>query len=110
MAYQVLATKLYAPPIQPDLVPRLDLVQRIENGYQAGRHMTLVSAPAGFGKTTIIREWLTAEKSRKSFGWVQLDEGDNDPVRFLVYLVSALQQVNAKTGQSVLVTLQTSQT
>jgi hypothetical protein len=72
MAYQVLATKLYNPPIQSGLVRRKELVQRLENGYLAGKRITLVSAPAGFGKTTIISEWITTTEPGKSFGWVSL--------------------------------------
>ncbi len=109
MTYQVLSTKLYTPPIQPTLVERLELIQRLENGYRSGKRVTLVSAPAGFGKTTVIREWLAAKKTIKSYGWVSLDDGDNDPVRFLIYLTSAIQKVNAQIGQSVLASLQSSQ-
>ena len=105
MTYQVLSTKLYIPPIQSSLVQRPRLVQHLENGYQAGKLLTLVSAPAGFGKTTVIREWTTDVKLGKRFGWLSLDDGDNDPVRFLVYLVSAIQKVKAEIGQSILVSL-----
>jgi len=102
MTYQILSTKLYIPPIQASLVQRPRLVQHLENGYHSGRRMTLVSAPAGFGKTTIIREWVTDAKLGKPFGWVSLDDGDNDPVRFLIYLVTAIQKVYAQVGGRVL--------
>jgi LuxR family transcriptional regulator, maltose regulon positive regulatory protein len=105
MTYQVLSTKLYIPPIQSSLVQRWRLVQHLENGYQAGKRVTLVSAPAGFGKTTVIREWITNEKLGKPFGWLSLDDGDNDAVRFLIYVVSAIQKVNSKVGQNVLTSL-----
>ncbi len=109
MPYQVLATKLYIPPIQSSLVRRPRLVQVIENGYQAGKLVTLISAPAGFGKTTIVREWIKAAEPGKPFGWLSLDDGDNDPVRFLIYLVSAIEKVNAEIGQSILASLNSSQ-
>lgn len=109
MPYQVLSTKLYIPPIQSSLVQRPRLVQHLENGYQSGKLVTLVSAPAGFGKTTVIREWITDKDFGKSFGWLSLDDGDNDPVRFLTYLVAAIQKVNAEVGQSILTSLNSSQ-
>jgi len=109
MTYQVLSTKLYIPPIHSSLVRRPRLVQVFENGYQTGKCVTLVSAPAGFGKTTIIREWLTATEPGKPFGWLSLDDGDNDPVRFLIYLVSAIQKINAEIGKTILASLNSSQ-
>ncbi len=109
MAYQVLATKLYNPPLQSGLVRRQELVRRLENGYQAGKSITLVSAPAGFGKTTLISEWIATTVPGKPFGWVSLDAGDNDPVRFLIYLVSAIQKVKGEIGRSILASLQSSQ-
>jgi LuxR family transcriptional regulator, maltose regulon positive regulatory protein len=109
MAFQVLSTKLYNPPIKLGLVRRPRLVQRLENGYQAGKCVTLVSAPAGFGKTTIISEWIATADLGKPFGWVSLDDGDNDPIRFLTYLVTAIQKVHVEIGRSVLAMLQSSQ-
>ncbi len=94
MPYQVLATKLYISPIQSSLVRRPRLVQFLESGYGTGKRLTLVSAPAGFGKTTIIREWIKSTETGKPFGWLSLDDGDNDPVRFLIYLISAIEKVN----------------
>src|SRR5512144_546084 len=101
MAHQVLATKLYIPPIQPSLVRRPRLVQHLESEYQAGKRVTLVSAPAGFGKTTLIREWMAAADGKRPFGWLSLDETDNDPIRFLIYLVAAIQKVNEAIGRSI---------
>lgn len=109
MAYQVLSTKLYNPPIKPGFVQRPRLVQRLENGFQAGKCVSLVSAPAGFGKTTVISEWIAAADPGRPFGWVSLDDGDNDPVRFLIYLVTAIQKVHGEIGRSVLALLQSSQ-
>jgi LuxR family maltose regulon positive regulatory protein len=109
MPYQVLSTKLYIPPIQSSLVRRPRLIQGLEHGYRAGKRVTLVCAPAGFGKTTIVREWIRAAEPGKPFGWLSLDDGDNDPVRFLIYLVSAMQKVNPALGQTVLASLDSSQ-
>ncbi len=109
MAYQVLSTKLYNPPLKSGLVRRPGLVQRLENGYRTGKCVTLVSAPAGFGKTTIICEWIAASEPTRPYGWVSLDDGDNDPVRFLIYLVSAIQKVNPEVGRSILTLLQSTQ-
>jgi LuxR family maltose regulon positive regulatory protein len=109
LAYQILSTKLYIPPIQASLVRRPRLVKVLESGYQASRRVTLVSAPAGFGKTTVIREWITDSALAKPFGWLSLDDGDNDPVRFLVYLISAIQKIDPELGQTILATLNTTQ-
>ncbi len=109
MTYRVLSTKLYIPPIQPSLVRRPRLVQVLESGYQAGKRVTLVSAPAGFGKTTLLREWIKTTEPEKPFGWLSLDDGDNDPVRFLVYLISAIQKVYPEMGRTILASLNSSQ-
>ena len=92
----VLATKLYIPPIRPDLVPRPRLVSRLENHNHA--HFTLVSAPAGFGKTTLISEWVG--ESRHPVAWISLEESENDPSVFLEYLVAALRTLDDQLGSS----------
>ena len=109
MPFQILTTKLYNPPRKPGLVQRPRLVQRLEDGYNAGKHVTLVSAPAGFGKTTIIGEWITSDGAERPFGWVSLDDGDNDPVRFLIYLVTAIEKSTGHIGHSILTSLQSLQ-
>ena len=58
--------------------------------------LTLISAPAGFGKTTLVSEWLAAPSERAPAAWLALDEGDSDPTRFLTYLVAALQTIVAE--------------
>ncbi len=85
----LLRTKLYIPPRRPNLVPRPHLIERLNQGLQLGHKLTLISAPAGFGKTTLISEWLTGNE--RPVAWLSLDEGDNDPTRFLAYLITALQ-------------------
>ncbi len=60
MSMPILATKLYVPPPRPKVVPRLRLVERLDEGLSAGRKLALISAPAGFGKTTLVSEWISA--------------------------------------------------
>ena len=102
MATPLLQTKLYIPPPRPELVPRPRLIERLNAGLH--RKLTLVSAPAGFGKTTLVSEWVhaigrdAAPLHRKraqglalQVAWLSLDESDNDLTRFLTYLIAALQ-------------------
>ena len=99
MVTSLLATKLYIPPPRPNLVSRPRLIERLDEGLHLGHRLTLVSAPAGFGKTTLVSEWLHG--ADRPFTWLSLDEGDNDPVRFLTYLVAALQKIDGDIGQAV---------
>jgi LuxR family maltose regulon positive regulatory protein len=94
---------LERPPERAHLVPRPELSDRLQAGL-AGK-LTLVSAPAGFGKTTLVSAWLARSGQRST--WLALDEDDNDPARFLTYLVTALQQVEVGLGQDVLAVLGT---
>lgn len=103
---QVLTTKLFPPPPRRNHVIRQRLVERLNAGLQDGRRFLLVSAAAGFGKTTLVSAWITEEKLRPSVAWVSLDEGDNDPIRFLSYLIAALQQVDPVIGGDVLPVMQ----
>jgi LuxR family maltose regulon positive regulatory protein len=92
MATPLLTTKLYIPPARPGLVLRPRLIERLNRGRQ-GR-LILLSAPAGFGKTTLLAEWIHERRPDVpplGAGWLSLDEADNDPTRFLAYLVAALQ-------------------
>ena len=104
MSTPILTTKLYMPPVGPRLVPRPHLIQQLGEGLQLGRRMTLVSAPAGFGKTTLLSDWLW--QVDRPVAWLSLDEGDNDITRFLTYLIAALQKVDPAIGQSAQATLQ----
>lgn len=97
MPTPLLKTKLYIPPVRPGLVPRPRLIERLNTGLH--RKLTLVSAPAGFGKTALVNVWLRS--TDQPFAWISLDEGDNDPVRFLNYLVAAFRQVDDEIGQAV---------
>ena len=82
----LLRTKLYIPPTRPDQIARPRLVDQINGGLD--KTLILVSAPAGYGKTTLVSSWLSERKV--SSAWLSLDAGDNDPVRFLQYLLTAL--------------------
>ena len=95
----LLTTKLYIPLPRPNLVPRPHLTEQLDDGLQRGHRLTLVSAPPGFGKTTLVSEWVCA--SPREIAWISLDEGDNDPVQFLNYLVTALQQVDGRIGRAI---------
>ena len=101
----ILATKLYIPPLRPEVVSRPRLLERLNEGLR--RHLVLISAPAGFGKTTLVSEWV--EGIERPAAWLSLDEGDNDPTRFLTYLVAALQTIAATLGEGVLGVLQSPQ-
>ncbi|MFC2023167.1 LuxR C-terminal-related transcriptional regulator [Chloroflexota bacterium] len=126
--YQFLQTKLYIPPIRPGpsfgltartgsgrLVSRPRLIERLSAGLD--RKLALISAPAGFGKTTLISEWVHqlqssgADESQVAYriAWLSLDDGDNDAVRFLAYLIGALQTIESDIGQEALSTLQSPQ-
>src|SRR5687768_3641020 len=97
----LLATKLYAPRGRPGLVSRPHLIARLDEG--AERKLTLVSAPAGFGKTTLLAEWLAASPAgRRPAAWVSLDPGDNDPALFWAYVITALQTTGPGIGANAL--------
>ena len=84
MSTPILATKLYIPPPRSKIVLRPRLIERLNEGLHC--KLTLISAPAGFGKTTLVSEWVAV--CEQPVAWLSLDEGDNDPTRFLTYLVS----------------------
>src|SRR5512134_1181600 len=89
MTAPLLLTKLFVPLPRSNPVLRSRLIERLNEGLSAGRKLTLVSAPAGFGKTTLVSEWLST--CGRPVAWLSLDEGDSDPARFLTYLITALQ-------------------
>jgi len=91
---QLLTTKLYIPQLNVDLVPRPRLYERLNEGLN--RKLTLVSAPTGFGKSTLVTGWISEKEH--STAWLSLDEGDNDPVRFWTYLIAALQTIYQDIG------------
>jgi len=89
----LLETKLYIPRSRRGLVPRPRLSERLDRG--AASKLMLVSTPAGFGKTTLLAEWLAAGSPapthRRSAAWLSLDQGDNDPASFWAYVIAALR-------------------
>jgi LuxR family maltose regulon positive regulatory protein len=105
MSAPVLATKLYIPPPRPKVVPRPRLIERLNEGLH--RKLTLISAPAGFGKTTLVSAWIAS--CNRPVAWLSLDEADSDPTRFLTYLIAALRTVSPNIGDSVLGVLQSPQ-
>ena len=99
MPAPILATKLYVPPLRPDIVRRSRLIDRLNLGLSRTPSVTLISAPAGFGKTTLVSEWIaTLTPDLVRVAWLSLDEGDNDPARFLMYFVAALQAITPQIG------------
>ncbi|MBN1284737.1 MAG: hypothetical protein JXB47_05000 [Anaerolineae bacterium] len=105
MSITLLATKLYIPPARPEAVPRPHLIERLDAGRQ--RKLILISAPAGFGKTTLLSAWR--RQNAAPAAWLSLDAGDNDRVRFLAYVVAALQTVEPGIGEAALSMLQAPQ-
>ena len=105
MPEPLLLTKLFNPSPRPDIVSRPRLIERLNKGVLG--KLTLISAPAGFGKTTLVSEWC--DKCGRPVAWLSLDEGDSDPARLLTYLVAALQTISQDLGASALAALQSAQ-
>lgn len=91
MVTTVLQTKLMIPSVRPQRVMRPNLVVKLNQGLQ--KKLILVAAPAGYGKTTMVVEWLEKFPSDFPYTWVAIDEGDNDPRRFLTYLIAAMERI-----------------
>jgi len=96
----LLTTKLFIPPARPGLVARPRLMECLQSALSCG--LILVSAPAGFGKTTLVSEWVRRNKDKTGIAWVSLDEGDNDPVRFWDYFIAALRTIKPTAGETAL--------
>ena len=113
MSTPLLATKLYIPPLRPNLVPRPRLIERLDEVQRLGHRLALVSAPAGFGKTTLLSEWAHAVGAHGDVplrvGWISLDADDNDPARFLTYLLAALGQIDPSIGETARLMVQAPQ-
>ncbi|MCC6793428.1 MAG: AAA family ATPase, partial [Thermomicrobiales bacterium] len=104
----LIATKLTVPRRRPDLISRRRLIERLNLGIE--RKLTLVSAPAGFGKTTVLAEWLAALQALdRRIAWVSLDRRDNDPTRFWDYILAALQASGSAAGNRARAMLHTAQ-
>jgi LuxR family transcriptional regulator, maltose regulon positive regulatory protein len=105
MSTSILATKLYIPLPRAQLTLRPRLLQRLNEGLDS--KLTLISASAGFGKTTLVSDWVAG--CQRPVAWLSLDEGDSDPTRFLTYLLTALQAVSPNFGEGLLSALQSPQ-
>jgi LuxR family maltose regulon positive regulatory protein len=101
MPAALIATKLHIPRVRAERVARPALLDRLNAGL-AGR-LTLVSAPAGFGKTTLVAEWVS--HLDRPVAWLSLDERDSDPARFLAYFISALQHIEDEAGTAALASI-----
>ncbi|MBL8064029.1 MAG: AAA family ATPase, partial [Anaerolineales bacterium] len=109
MAPSILATKLYIPQhSSKKVVARSRLNKQLSEGLATRRKLTLISAPAGFGKSTLISEWIAV--CGRQAAWLSLDENDNDVARFLVYFIGALKTISPKLGTDLSDELQSPQT
>ena len=110
MTGHILKIKAMMPPLDPYIVPRLAIIERLDadlfNGQDFCRQLTLLSAPAGFGKTTLAREWIERQSTDRA--WLSIDEADNDVTRFWVYMIAALQSGCDKIGKGALALLHSS--
>jgi len=105
MSAPLLATKITLPPLRSNLVTRPRLIAQLDIGWRQGRAITLVAAPAGYGKTTLVRSWLEPYASRTA--WVALDANDGQPSRFWSYVIAALQTIKTGVGRDLQQVLQT---
>ena len=109
----VLATKIFAPTRRTSLVARPRLLRQLDGTLEAGHRLALVSAPAGFGKTTLLGDWLGHLDQREPpprVGWLSLDEGDNDLARLLTHALAALRGAGLDVDPAVLESLHTAST
>ena len=124
MSTPLLATKLYIPPPRANVVSRPRLLERLNEGLRQTPGVTLISAPAGFGKTTLLSSWIDDAQTEPTgqkrivdpksevanrVAWLSLDQGDNDPARFLTYLIASLQTISPDIGEGILGVLQSPQ-
>lgn len=108
MPIPLLVTKLCIPPLRSGLVERAHLLEKLDSGLSTRQRLLLIAAPAGFGKTTLLGAWVHRMLHQgRQVGWVQLDKGDNDRVRFVSYVIAALQTLDARLGQAAQALLQT---
>ncbi len=101
----LLKTRLYIPATRPELISRPRLIDRLNEGLN--HRLILIAAPAGYGKTTLLGNWVA--QCGGAVAWLSLDEADNDPVRFLTYLIAAVQTIEAQFGQDIMTGLRSPQ-
>ena len=99
MEKTLLQTKLYIPPTRPGHVKRPRLLNRLDEGLEQPRVLTLISAPAGYGKSSLAVEWI--HERHRPIAWFSVDKFDNEPNRFFGYLFAAVQTVNASLGEEL---------
>jgi len=104
MVFSILSTKYFIPSLPLDVIRRPYLTEQVNAGLEAGHSLTLISAPAGYGKTTLLAEWISEYNDQVV--WLSLDEQDNNPHRFWTYFITALQTVPQSLGQSSLKSLE----
>ena len=100
-------TKFFPPPSPVRSVKRQNLVSRIEQGLWAHHPLILISAPAGYGKSALVAEWRV--NTQRTVTWLSLDESDNEPLRFLFYLIAALQKADKTIGTELMTLLEANQ-
>ncbi|MEQ8673427.1 MAG: LuxR C-terminal-related transcriptional regulator [Aggregatilineales bacterium] len=105
MSAQILATKLYIPVLRSGSVLRARLLDRMNGGLRG--KLTLISAPAGFGKTTLVTGWIASDE--RPAAWLSLDEADSDPVRFITHFIAALRTIEPEIGAGLLKLLESPQ-
>lgn len=102
MPTPILATKLHIPTWQESIMPRPRLLEQLTAGLQEHHKLTLISAPAGYGKTTIVTDWIhSLSDSNPKIAWLALDEADNDLTRFFSYWLAAFQQAEKSIGEKL---------
>jgi LuxR family maltose regulon positive regulatory protein len=107
MEKELLSSKLFIPPLRPSLVARPRLILGLNKGLHERRKLTLISAPAGFGKTTLVIDWL--RQTALPTAWLSLEETDNNLPRFLAYVGAAFQQIDEEIGAQLRSAIQTPQ-
>jgi LuxR family transcriptional regulator, maltose regulon positive regulatory protein len=110
MPIPLLTTKLFIPPPRSGLVARPRLLDKLHASLHSNQRLIVIAAPAGFGKTTLISAWfdhLMKQDAPPRRAWLQLDQSDNDRVRFMSYLVAAMQTIDPQWGQTAQAMLHT---
>ena len=106
MSTPILTTKFFIPPTRKELVQRQRLLNRLSQGIE--RKLTLVSGPAGFGKTTLLSAWVA--ELQRPVGWISLDAADNDWSSFVSFLIKGLQNISAGIANDIIEMLSSAKT